>query len=192
METERNWNLMKVRVGVHDLRKDPDCDPDDPSECNEDAYDNNVVEKFTHPEYKYRSANQHFDIALLRLAKKVVFSDNLTPICLPLDSTLWNKDYTGHSFQVAGWGKKQEALHIFFELTLNLLAGKTEDFDQSPVKLKIEIKPKTEDECRTLFAPLNRQIIDSQVKSFDKHFLAALHTLTFLIFREDLCWSRRR
>jgi hypothetical protein len=57
-----------------------------------------------HSLYRKQSRDQLYDIALLRLAKKIKFNDFVQPICLPLDPSLMEKDYTGHTFDVAGWG----------------------------------------------------------------------------------------
>jgi hypothetical protein len=94
----REWELTSVRIGERNLETDIDCSPDDKNFCAPRFIDNKVVEKKVHPNYRY----QHYDIALLRLAKKVVFNKFVAPICLPLDPSLWSIDYTGHTFDVAG------------------------------------------------------------------------------------------
>ena len=70
--------------------------------CAPAAIDNRVTQKYYFDDYRKNSRDQLYDIALLRLAKKVVFNDFVQPICLPLDPSLWTKDYAEHSFDVAG------------------------------------------------------------------------------------------
>ena len=70
--------------------------------CAPAAIDNKVTEKHHYEDYRKQSRDQYFDIALLRLAKTVVFNDYVQPICLPLDQSLWTKDYAEHTFDVAG------------------------------------------------------------------------------------------
>lgn len=82
---------------------DIDCSSSDDTFCAPRYIDNKIVETIVYEKYRQATRNQHFDIALLRLAKKVEFNDFVKPICLPLDPELWNKDYEGHSFDVAGW-----------------------------------------------------------------------------------------
>lgn len=75
---------------------------DDDTFCNPPPIDNRVVDKIVYPDYRFATKNQHFDIALLRLAKKVEFNEFVKPICLPLEPNLRTKDYTNHKFEVAG------------------------------------------------------------------------------------------
>lgn len=85
------------------MDKEIDCEEQDGHDfCAPRAIDVRVVEKIHHPSYRKASKNQHFDIALLRLEKPVKFNDLLRPICLPLDPSLWMRNYTGHTFDIAG------------------------------------------------------------------------------------------
>lgn len=89
-------------MGEWNLDTEIDCHLDDASFCAPKYIDVDVAEKVSFKDYNFRSKEQHFDIALLRLAQKLEFNDFVSPICLPLDSKLWTKNFTGHSFDVAG------------------------------------------------------------------------------------------
>lgn len=88
-KTDLTWrDLTHVRVGRWNVN---------------DFGDFEIIDKIVFHGYQRADENQHFDIALLRLAKKVKFDDfDLKPICLPLDASLRTKDYAGHSFVVSG------------------------------------------------------------------------------------------
>lgn len=59
-----------------------------------------IDEILIHP--GFNPQKRQADIALIRLAVEVKFSDFVKPICLPTDQSLWLKDYTGYSFTIAG------------------------------------------------------------------------------------------
>lgn len=92
MKVDKTWDLVSVRLGEWDLSTDRDCRTDDPEFCSLPVVDNKIVEIIIHKDYRMNSKSQHFDIALLRLEKTVEFNDFVAPICLPLDSSLWEKD----------------------------------------------------------------------------------------------------
>ncbi|XP_063145767.1 prothrombin isoform X1 [Candoia aspera] len=57
----------------------------------------------THPKYNWMS-NLDRDIALLRLAKPVPFSDYVHPVCLPTKEVVQSLLLTGYKGRVTGWG----------------------------------------------------------------------------------------
>lgn len=73
--------------------------------------DSNIIEIIVHPKYRRVSTNKYNDIALLQMAKKVKFTDFVSPICLPLDPSLRTLNFTGHTFDVAGWGNLLTQIH---------------------------------------------------------------------------------
>lgn len=91
-----------MRIGEWDTSTDEDCSPDDQSFCAPPPVDHFIVQAITHKKYRVNARDQQFDIALLRLAKTVTFNDFVRPVCLPLNPELWDKDYTNHTFDVAG------------------------------------------------------------------------------------------
>lgn len=56
--------------------------------CSPPTVDVEIEEKIPHPEYDPFGANQHNDIALLRLKHEVNFTPYVTPICMPTDQQL--------------------------------------------------------------------------------------------------------
>jgi hypothetical protein len=62
----------------------------------------NVEKIIVHKDYKKDSRTQYNDIALLRLEDEIEFNNFVSPICLPLDHVLRKKDYSNHTFDVAG------------------------------------------------------------------------------------------
>lgn len=98
-----SWDLTGVRIGEWDTDSYIDCEDDDESHCAPPFEEYKISEKSVHPNYRRVSRSQHFDVALLRLAQKVTFHEYVQPICLPLDPLLWTKNYTDHSFDVAGY-----------------------------------------------------------------------------------------
>lgn len=97
-------------MGEWNLKTEEDCSSDDNSYCAPPPIDNRIVEAIHHPEYRKGSRNQYNDIALLRLEQKVEFNQFVRPICLPLDPSLWKKDYKGYKFEVAGLRTKKQLL----------------------------------------------------------------------------------
>jgi Trypsin len=98
--------VAAVRLGEHTISTAVDCN-DEGDTCNgpSDVIEVEVTDITVHDDYRKSSRHNHHDIALLRLKNKVKFTRFICPICLPLNSALQNKDYTGHSFDVAGWGE---------------------------------------------------------------------------------------
>merc|ERR1711990_1200294 len=54
-----------------------------------------------HPKFDLNSPSGDNDIAILKLAKDLTFSDKIKPVCLPTSAT---KDYSGKASTVSGWG----------------------------------------------------------------------------------------
>lgn len=98
---------MNVRLGEWDLETELDCHENDPSYCSRyKTY--GVVDITIHEKYRRGGSSHHNDIALLRVSDDIDFDDFVQPICLPMQPSLWTKDYTGSRFDVAGWGEFQK------------------------------------------------------------------------------------
>uniref|UniRef100_A0A1A9VQB5 Peptidase S1 domain-containing protein n=1 Tax=Glossina austeni TaxID=7395 RepID=A0A1A9VQB5_GLOAU len=77
--------LSKIRLGEHDLNQEIDCVY---NECSEKPRDLSYEDIIIYPDYDHRSHQN--DIALIRLADKVNFTQFVLPICLPLTETRMN------------------------------------------------------------------------------------------------------
>lgn len=134
-----DWRLTGVRLGEWDTATDPDCEVDvrGMKDCAPPHLDVPVERTIPHPSYDPGSKNQLNDIALLRLARRIEYTDFVRPICLPLDTNLRTATFDGISMDVAGWGK-------------------TEQLSASNLKLKAAVDGFTLNECQSVY---NRQSI---------------------------------
>lgn len=65
-----------------------------------------VAEIFEHEAYNPRSLSKENDIAVIRLARKVSYSEYIRPICLPTGN-IGNTSLDNVNFTVAGWGRTE-------------------------------------------------------------------------------------
>lgn len=98
------WTLSGVRLGEWDTATNQDCEEDN---CSDPVLDIPVSERTPHPDYQIHSRTQENDIALLRLARSVQFTDWIRPICLPTSPNVRNRNYDNFPLVVAGWGKTE-------------------------------------------------------------------------------------
>lgn len=93
-------------MGEWDTTTENDCDDSFVNEnvCAPPAIDIQIEQLIPHENYQPAAGNQHNDIALLRLAQKVTFSEFVAPICLPFESAVRNNDFVNQTLSVAGWG----------------------------------------------------------------------------------------
>jgi hypothetical protein len=87
-----------LSLGELDLNTDPDCVD---NVCNDPVVQVEAAEIIVHE--KYQEPNYENDIALLKLDRAVKYSDNIKPLCLPVNVPLSN--YTGQTLVAAGWGE---------------------------------------------------------------------------------------
>ncbi|CAD1469910.1 unnamed protein product, partial [Heterotrigona itama] len=92
---ERN-DLYVVRIGDLNIRRDDD---------GAHPVQIEVESKIIHPGYDSQAHVN--DIAVLRLAQEVPFSDYVYPICLPVEDRLRNNNFYRYYPFVAGWGSQQ-------------------------------------------------------------------------------------
>lgn len=104
------WELYSVRLGEWDINTNPDCELDVRGRkyCVDPHLDVLIDYVLSHPLYVPSSKDQFNDIALIRMAESVQFTDFIIPICLPLAADIRNNHFTGTSMDVAGWGVTQK------------------------------------------------------------------------------------
>ncbi|CAB0030783.1 unnamed protein product [Trichogramma brassicae] len=157
----RRNDVFLVRLGEHELGRDDDgANPIDVP-----------VELITpHPDYS--SSSHENDIAVIRLAYDVPFTDAIHPICLPLLPEIRNKDFVRHYPFVAGWGK----LHFgeFFpysclRIAYLLFCQMTNDFTVSDdttgsnVLQQVQLPVVSQETCQNAYARFKAQMIDNRV-----------------------------
>ncbi|XP_034111214.1 serine protease grass-like [Drosophila albomicans] len=97
--------LLSVRLGEHNIKKEIDCKG--LTFCAPPVEDINIERIFVHEKYSKRT--HHYDIALVKLSRDVVFKRSISPICLPTTKTLQQKLNNITKFYVTGWGKTEFA-----------------------------------------------------------------------------------
>ncbi|XP_045137043.1 serine protease grass-like [Portunus trituberculatus] len=106
----RIGQLLKVRLGEHDLSKKIDCPQDyiDAKECAPPPLDFKPESITIHPDYSPTLLIN--DISLIRLGKPVTFTHAIRPVCLP-QSDLDVSEFLGYrDAVVAGWGSTENTL----------------------------------------------------------------------------------
>lgn len=104
------WNLAEVRLGEWDTSTDQDCEGvGEDTDCSPDPMDVVIERKIPHPDYNPLAVEQYNDIALLRMAQRISYTDFVKPICLPRTQDLKVKETVGQKLQVAGWGRTATA-----------------------------------------------------------------------------------
>ncbi|XP_070069864.1 serine protease grass-like [Drosophila takahashii] len=99
---------LRVRLGELDLTSPLDCTTYNYQSVCAPPVEEFIIEKsIVHEEFNPFSP--WFDVALLRLNRKVVFKDHIRPICLPLtDELLAFTSVMGQSYIAVGWGKTED------------------------------------------------------------------------------------
>ncbi|XP_062543203.1 phenoloxidase-activating factor 1-like isoform X2 [Armigeres subalbatus] len=91
---------VRVRLGEWDLESEEDCN--DENICNDKPVDVDIGSHLVHADYD--SKGSHYDIALIKLANSVTFTEYISPVCLPLTEELQTQPEQGKIFTVIGWG----------------------------------------------------------------------------------------
>uniref|UniRef100_A0A0N7ZB48 Peptidase S1 domain-containing protein n=1 Tax=Scylla olivacea TaxID=85551 RepID=A0A0N7ZB48_SCYOL len=96
--------LVKIRLGEHNLATDPDCPTDfiDAKECAASPEDYNPEDVIVHEGYNL--TNMRNDISLIRLDRAVTVSHSIRPVCLPQTGLDVGKFLGSRDAVVAGWG----------------------------------------------------------------------------------------
>lgn len=110
--------------------------------CAPNALDVAVEDVLIHENYQPLSRNQHNDIALIRLARKIQFTDYIKPICLQTEIKTKITDLLGQSLVVAGFGA-------------------TENSPSSNFKLQVSLNVVENEQCNRAFRGEGRRLNDS-------------------------------
>ncbi|KAK3909569.1 Melanization protease 1 [Frankliniella fusca] len=97
--------LTTVRLGENDVATEIDCSIISGTEvCAPPVVDVDVEEVVSHPDFSLQGTNRlQNDVALVRLARRVQFTEAVKPICLPVGKEQF-KDLDRKKVTVAGWG----------------------------------------------------------------------------------------
>ncbi|XP_039443000.1 CLIP domain-containing serine protease B9-like isoform X2 [Culex pipiens pallens] len=138
---KKEGTLISVRLGEYDTTTEIDCiEQDGEKICADPPVDVALEEKIPHPEYDELSKVN--DVALLRMARDVLYTDFIQPICLPLPD--FRSSVAGDVNFVTGFGRT--------------LKG-----SRSPIKQKLGIKVYDQDRCRAKFATKKADITSKQM-----------------------------
>lgn len=103
------WQIKTVRLGEWDTNTNPDCQViAGKAVCAPPFQDVPIEEIKAHPQYNSSVFSQTNDIALIRLADPVQFSDYVQPICLP-NKQLRADELEGLVTEVGGWQAKSNS-----------------------------------------------------------------------------------
>ncbi|CAG9806988.1 unnamed protein product [Chironomus riparius] len=145
------WRISHVRLGEWDVRTNPDCQyfENDEEMCNDPYVEIRVAQVIQHPQYHQTGAAQYNDIALLKLEREVQTNVWIKPICLPIDQSLRDLDYTAQSLEVTGFGM-------------------TETDFKSDVKLRVDIDVVAQNECKQFYGSKGVDIKNTQFCALGK------------------------
>ncbi|GFO33058.1 chymotrypsin-like elastase family member 2a [Plakobranchus ocellatus] len=96
-----------------------------------------VAKEIPHPMYKNISGASYFDIALLKLRKPVVFTNNIQPACLPDDLIDLTSPFL--DCYIAGYGLKQAKPAVIVPKNLQELKVETMDYRECGHYWKLKI-----------------------------------------------------
>lgn len=140
--------LISVRLGEWNTETSQDCVSVEGFElCNDEPLNVAVESVVAHNDYDDSSINRYHDIALVRLAKNVQFTDFIQPICLPTSS---ERASIGQQLWVSGWGR-------------------TEYANSSPVKLKVKLPIVSNSQCANTFRRAGVQLSNTQLCAGGEH-----------------------
>lgn len=106
---ESGFRPTLVRLGEHDTRTEIDCVDDD---CADPIVDVPIADIIVHEKYEPASNLQNDDITLIRLRRRVTFTDYIRPICLPFARRLRNQNLDRYPLFVSGFGKTEKGTNF--------------------------------------------------------------------------------
>ncbi|KFB41572.1 AGAP004855-PA-like protein [Anopheles sinensis] len=107
VKTSSSSKLVQVRLGEHDKNTATDCIiyANGEEHCAPAAYDVAIEETIVHKNFNQPIRFRH-DIALIRMAEEIEFSDSIRPICLPVDESV--RQYQLPKYAITGWGTTEK------------------------------------------------------------------------------------
>ncbi|XP_037913267.1 CLIP domain-containing serine protease 2-like [Hermetia illucens] len=113
-EIPAKWNLTSVRLGEWNTQTETDCQN---KKCSNTPINVAIEKLIIHENYNPKSVNRSNDIALLRLARNVSFTDWIRPLCLQGHSRkAKHKEY----FKVNGWGLLENGTRSDIKLNVHV------------------------------------------------------------------------
>ncbi|KFB41562.1 AGAP004855-PA-like protein [Anopheles sinensis] len=120
IKTKSSVKLVAVRLGEHDKNTANDCIDfiDGTKHCAPEAYDVDIEEIIIYDQYNRPNRFQN-DIALIRMAQKIKYSESVRPICLPVDERVRHQQL--FKYVITGWGKteKQTVSSVLLKATVD-------------------------------------------------------------------------
>ncbi|KAB0796378.1 hypothetical protein PPYR_10439 [Photinus pyralis] len=139
----RTSSAVAVRLGEYNIQHDTDCVKfSELDDCSSPVEDVGIEKKIRHPQYNRRLGLN--DIALLRLNRKVAFTDYIRPICLPDAETRYAR--IGEIMTLTGFGRVAT------------------DKNYAIIKKRITSRLISNEQCRTEFSDIkdrNRYVTDN-------------------------------
>ncbi|CAL4085612.1 unnamed protein product, partial [Meganyctiphanes norvegica] len=86
--------LISINLGKEDLDEDPIPGPN--------TY--GIQDVHIHPAY-HKAKNNYNDIAILKTDRKVEYTKNIWPLCLPNSNQKFSDFLPGQEFEISGWGQ---------------------------------------------------------------------------------------
>lgn len=93
-------HIAKIRLGEYDIISEQDCIDD--KKCADKPIEIEIDNFIIHKDFIGEEI--HNDIAIIKLAKKVIFTEYISPVCIPIADNLRIKADIGMIFTIIGWG----------------------------------------------------------------------------------------
>nr|ASN76826.1 prophenoloxidase activating factor 1 [Octodonta nipae] len=135
--------LVSVRLGEWNANSNVDCVGVQRKMkiCNDPPVDVGIESAIPHERYNVNDDNRHNDIGIVRLNRKVSYSNFVRPICLPLPN---EASRPGEGLFVSGWGR-------------------TLTSSKSAIKQKLRVPFADKSSCSRRFSSARIQLSDGQI-----------------------------